>query len=89
MGQWRRRRWRCPTGVVAQPPAEYERPLAGLPIRPLGFPDSYAPMVGHVDGWPVAYDPRRRMAWLTHCYASVGVGRDLAPSPAPAASSMR
>ena len=69
-----------PEGVVASPPAEYERPLAGLTIRPLGFPDSYAPIVGHVDGWPVAYDPRRRMAWLTHCYASVGVGRDLAPS---------
>jgi len=69
-----------PDGVVAQPPAEYERPLAGLAIRPLGFPDSYAPMTGHSGGWPVAYDPRRRMAWLTHCYASVGVGRDLAPS---------
>lgn len=69
-----------PEGVVAQPPAEYERPLAGLAIRPLGFPDSYAPMVGHVNGWPIAYDPRRRMAWLTHCYGSVGVGRDLAPS---------
>ncbi len=69
-----------PDGVVAQPPAEYERPIAGLAIRPLGFPDSYAPMAGHANGWPVAYDPRRRMAWLTHCYASVGVGRDLAPS---------
>jgi peptidylprolyl isomerase len=69
-----------PDGVVAQPPAEYERPLAGLALRPLGFPDSYAPMTGHADGWPVAWDPRRRMAWLTHCYASVGVGRDLAPS---------
>ena len=43
-----------PAGVVAQPPAEYERPLAGLAPRPLGFPDSYAPMVGHVDGWPIA-----------------------------------
>ena len=69
-----------PDGVVAAPPAEYERPLAGLSIRPLGFPDSYAPMVGHAGGWPVAYDPDRNMAWLTHCYASVGVGRDLAPS---------
>ena len=69
-----------PEGVVAAPPAEYERPLAGLDIRPLGFPDSYAPMVGHAGGWPVAYDPDRSMAWLTHCYASVGVGRDLAPS---------
>ena len=69
-----------PEGVVAQPPPEYERATAGLQIRPLGFPDSYAPMTGHVNGWPVAFDPRRRMAWLTHCYASVGVGRDLAPS---------
>jgi len=68
-----------PEGVVARPPAEYERATAGLTIRPLGFPDSYAPMVGHVNGWPVAYDPARRSAWLTHCYATVGVGRDLAP----------
>lgn len=68
-----------PAGVAAHPPAEYERPTAGLAIRPLGFPDAYAPMVGHVDGWPVGYDPRRRRAWLAHCYASVGVGRDLAP----------
>jgi peptidylprolyl isomerase len=69
-----------PDGVVASPPAEYERSTRGLHIRPLGFPDSYAPMAGHMGGWPVAWDPRRHMAWLTHCYASVGVGRDLAPS---------
>jgi len=69
-----------PQGVIALPPAEYERPLAGLNIRILGFPDSYAPMVGHVNGWPVAWDPDRSMAWLTHCYGTVGVGRDLAPS---------
>jgi peptidylprolyl isomerase len=68
-----------PAGIVARPPAEYERPLAGLSVRPLGYPDSYAPMAGHVDGWPVAWDPARSSAWLTHCYASVGVGRDLAP----------
>ena len=69
-----------PEGVVGAPPAEYERPLAGLDIRHLGFPDSYAPLAGHANGWPVAWDPRRRMAWLTHCYARVGVGRDVAPS---------
>ena len=61
------------------PPAEYDRALGGLPVRPLGFPDSYAPMVGHADGWPVAYDPEGGEAWLTHCYGAVGVGRDLAP----------
>ena len=68
-----------PAGIVARPPAEYERPLAGLVVRPLGYPDSYAPMAGHADGWPIAWDPARNSAWLTHCYASVGVGRDLAP----------
>ncbi|HEV7661556.1 MAG TPA: peptidylprolyl isomerase [Allosphingosinicella sp.] len=68
-----------PQGVVRRPPAEYERSSVGLALRPLGFPDAYAPVAGFVDGWPVAWNPRRRKAWLTHCYASVGVGRDLAP----------
>jgi peptidylprolyl isomerase len=69
-----------PDGVVAQPPAEYERPLAGLALRPLGYPDAYAAMAGHGDGWPVGWDPARGMAWLAHCYGAVGVGRDVAPS---------
>ena len=68
-----------PAGVVRQPPHEYFRALTGLNIRPLGFPDSYAPAAGHVNGWPVAYDPGAGRAWLTHCYATVGVGRGLAP----------
>jgi peptidylprolyl isomerase len=68
-----------PEGVVQRPPAEYERPLAGLPIRPLGYPDSYAAGVGHAGGWPVGYDDSRGSAWLTHCFGTVGVGRDLAP----------
>ena len=68
-----------PAGVVKAPPAEYERALAGLAIRPLGFPDSYAPLVGHVNGWPVGYDPEKGLAWMAHCYGMVGVGRDLHP----------
>jgi peptidylprolyl isomerase len=68
-----------PAGIAARPPAEYERAMAGLAIRPLGFPDSYASVAGHVNGWPVAYNPVRGSAWLTHCYGAVGVGRDLAP----------
>lgn len=68
-----------PAGVVKAPPAEYTRALTGLAVRPLGFPDSYAPMAGHAGGWPVAYDPERGAAWLTHCYGMVGVGRDLSP----------
>lgn len=68
-----------PKGVVAKPPAEYTRPLKGLAITPLGSPDPYAPGAGFVDGWPVAYSAREGWADLAHCYASVGVGRDLSP----------
>ena len=68
-----------PPGVVKKPPAEYHRALRGLRITPLGSRDSYSPAVGYVKGWPVAYDPQRGTANLPHCYASVGVGRDLSP----------
>ena len=33
-------RTELPAGVVRRPPAEYHRGLAGLQLRPLGFPDS-------------------------------------------------
>jgi peptidylprolyl isomerase len=66
-----------PAGVAAHLPAEYERPRAGLTIRPLGFRDAYAAQVGHADGWPVANDGKS--AWLPHCYGMVGVGRDMPP----------
>ncbi len=68
-----------PAGVAAKPPAEYTRPLKGLSITPLGSPDAYAPGAGFAAGWPVAYSPKGGWADLTHCYASVGVGRDLSP----------
>ncbi|WP_310468697.1 peptidylprolyl isomerase [Sphingomonas sp.] len=68
-----------PAGVVAQPPAEYHRALKGLAIHPLGFVDAYAPRAGYSGGWPIAYDPQGGTANLTHCYASVGVGRGLSP----------
>lgn len=68
-----------PAGVVAKPPAEYHRARKGLMIVPLGSPDAYAPAAGFALGWPVAYDPGRGTANLAHCYAMVGVGRDLSP----------
>jgi len=68
-----------PKGVIAKPPAEYTRPLKGLKITPLGSPDPYAPRAGFADGWPVAYSAKAGWADLAHCYASVGVGRDLSP----------
>ncbi|RST29553.1 peptidylprolyl isomerase [Sphingomonas ginkgonis] len=68
-----------PAGVVAKPPREYERPVRGLAPVSLPYPDSYAARVGYWHGWPLAWDPRRGMANLTHCYGMVGVGRDLYP----------
>ena len=68
-----------PKGVTPKPPAEYTRPLKGLQITALGSPDPYAPGAGFVDGWPVAYNPSAGWADLTHCYGTVGVGRDMSP----------
>lgn len=68
-----------PAGVVAKPPAEYHRARKGLSIVPLGSPDAYAPEAGFAGGWPVAYNPKAGTANLAHCYAMVGVGRDLSP----------
>ena len=68
-----------PAGVVAKPQAEYARPTAGLDVIPLGAPDAYASSAGFVNGWPVASHGREGLSNLTHCYAMVGVGRDLSP----------
>lgn len=38
--------------------------------------DGYAPEAGWADSWPVAVDRARGRAWLVHCYAAVGVGRN-------------
>jgi peptidylprolyl isomerase len=64
--------------VVAKPPAEYDRPAAGLPIRWLPDRDAYAARTGVAGVFPVAVGEDGR-AWLTHCYGAVGVGRDLNP----------
>jgi len=68
-----------PNGVTPKPPAEYTRSLKGLKITRLGSPDPYAPGAGFANGWPVAYNVKAGWADLTHCYGSVGVGRDLSP----------
>lgn len=68
-----------PDGVTPKPPAEYTRPLKGLPIKPLGYADPYAPGAGFAAGWPIAYNAKGGWANLAHCYGSVGVGRDLSP----------
>ena len=62
---------------IAPPPAEYERPAAGLALTPLPYPDTYAEHVGFMGAFPVGEGGGE--AWLTHCYGIVGVGRDVNP----------
>ncbi len=65
-------------GVVANPPAEYVWPRYDA-VLSLSKPDPYATRTGYSrDGWPLATNGRE--AWMPHCYAMVGVSRDLAPS---------
>jgi peptidylprolyl isomerase len=56
--------------------AEFSRTANELPFSQLPDPDTYAPEVGFVDGFPAAREPRTHLAWLVHCYSMVGVGRD-------------
>lgn len=66
-----------PPGIVATPPAEYERSFAESGFAALPYRDAYAARVGHADGWPAASDGR--LVWPVHCYGTVGIGRNLNP----------
>ncbi|HYE51696.1 MAG TPA: peptidylprolyl isomerase [Azospirillaceae bacterium] len=56
---------------------EFTRKAAGLDFARLPDPDAYAPETGHSAGFPAARDPGTGEAWLVHCYAMVGAGRDM------------
>nr|WP_228064424.1 peptidylprolyl isomerase [Lysobacter avium] len=62
----------------ARLPAEFERPAAGLSFTAIPDRDGWAPQVGFVDGFPAARDPASGQAWMTHCYGTLGAGRDMA-----------
>jgi peptidylprolyl isomerase len=49
---------------------------ARLAFTRLPDPDGYAPEVGFSGGFPAARDSKLGQAWLAHCYAMVGAGRD-------------
>lgn len=72
-----------PAGVPGMLAPEWDAPLPAR-FTPNPGADGYAPEAGFADGWPVAVDRARGRAWLVHCYASVGVGRDEAPDSANA-----
>lgn len=67
-----------PEGAKAKLPAEFSRPMAGLPFSRLPDADGWAPEVGFSDGFAAARDPQQGQAWLAHCYGTVGAGRDTA-----------
>jgi cyclophilin family peptidyl-prolyl cis-trans isomerase len=46
-------------------------PFTALPDR-----DGYAPQTGFSGDFPAARDPKAGTTWMTHCYGTIGVGRD-------------
>jgi peptidylprolyl isomerase len=42
--------------------------------------DFYADGATHWNGWPIASSEDNQAAWPVHCYAMVGVGRDMPPN---------
>jgi peptidylprolyl isomerase len=78
VAQWGDRTEKKPIGSAKKTiPAEFTRAITpDLPFVPLPDRDVYAPQTGYSGGFPAARDPASNRAWLVHCYASVGVGRD-------------
>ncbi|WP_336987149.1 peptidylprolyl isomerase [Altererythrobacter aquiaggeris] len=61
-------------GAVAALPDPCQNPSSGRPYTC----DNYARYAGFLNGWPIAGDGSHQ--WPVHCYASVGVARDLTPN---------
>jgi peptidylprolyl isomerase len=59
---------------------EFAVPQGSTLFTPLADRDGYAPQAGFVDSFPAARDAQAGLAWLTHCYGAVGVGRDTDPN---------
>lgn len=70
-----------PAGVVARPAAEYDLQAPFAPAQRLPRGDAYSGAAGiTANGWAVATGPKADgVAWLTHCYGTVGVARDTSP----------
>lgn len=57
-------------------PAEFDRVVGDdLNLTRLPDGDVYAPVVGFVNGFPVAMDSDTGRIWLAHCYGMMGAGR--------------
>ncbi len=58
--------------------AEFSRKSEGLAFNAIPDVDGWAPQVGFAEGFPAARNPQTGQAWLTHCYGTLGAGRDMA-----------
>jgi peptidylprolyl isomerase len=57
--------------------AEFDRPIGSdVTFVPLGNPDSFAPEVGHVDGFPAGRDAKAGREWILHCPGTFAFARD-------------
>ena len=66
-----------PAGIGKTPP-EFDLPLdTHLRFTRLPDGDVYAPEVGFAAGFPLARSAALHRMWLAHCYAMVGVARDV------------
>jgi len=55
---------------------EFTRAAAGVEFVALPDRDAYAPETGFSQGFPAGRDAAAGRVWLTHCYGTLGVGRD-------------
>ncbi|CAN0569779.1 unnamed protein product, partial [Ectocarpus sp. 12 AP-2014] len=66
-------------GVGTNIPELAGTPLENLLQKRMGS-DQYAFLNTFVGGWPHAMNPEEGEGWPIHCYAMVGVGRNLSPN---------
>lgn len=59
-------------------PAEFDRQGRGLDFHALPDKEGWSEQSGFVRGFPSARSINEDRAWLTHCYGTVGAGRDMA-----------
>ncbi|QDH71733.1 peptidylprolyl isomerase [Marilutibacter alkalisoli] len=61
----------------AKLPAEFSRASKGLDFHALPDPDGWAAEVGFAAGFPAGRDTGEGLAWMAHCYGTVGAGRNI------------
>ena len=58
---------------------ENDRPISEAAFVPLGNPDLFAPVVGHIDGFAVGRSESLQAEWLLHCPGALAMARDNDP----------